>query len=682
MCYNAPPVGKFEAEESTTSTSFLSDLSESDDTEEELPIRKAIVQNISENSTKMEEDTAEIHGKDRASILPESTSRKLATTRCEATLAAIDDLEFQKYLDFTIEKPQSMERKEVWVSRLFNAFCHKAKVENPFPLSGSLVCGFIHFLAVPCGYALNGIEAVVVPCLRHLHIQKCGSEDKGTVMMIKKTLRALRSNPKVKLHGKGKEPLCSFDLAELISRIPDRLDTKLQEASLFLFALHSGARALTCSNLTWGDIKRVDATDLTTGVWRVIVILRVTKGNPNWDHPICIEGWPDQKNPLDVVYYLNQFCITVHKKSLLQISDRTSGPNEFDEQTVWQMSKEAMRGRLKRRLEQAGFPARLWSFHSFRSGHICSALLAAGGDPGRRGNVLDVTAVVAGWKARGRAQRGYIKVVTEKQIVCSRLLGLGIGMAQEKSKEDNPVLQPTDTTPPTSSQFIYAVNSKAAAEGYVHSPASTEEFHLITLKQPNFSLRMYTDALRRQFASYFPIDGCKKAIVHHRHNCFTRVLVEFARNAQKGPTDYQSLIRTGRAIVTDRLSSGEDPKLLAAEMIKKVYDMGDDPQLVPDPRVYHVRYPFRPEIQRETVTGRTGKVSRHRVRWTPEEDALLIETRKLGKQFAEIRTELEKYGRQSEDANHRWKVLIRSQPDLSQYKVHTGRKAKSTKKQS
>ena len=680
MSFKAAVESTYEQQDSSSSESFLSELSESDDIQEEVPITKMIIQNIHKEFKKIEESTDKATEKEAIDVAPDTKQEKRFTTRCEAALAEMDDEEFTKYLDFTLEKPESMRRKEVWVSSLYHAFCQKGKVANPFPLSGPLVCGFLHFLAVRCGYALNGIESIIVPCLRHIHVDKCGTEDKGVVQMMKRAIRALRSNPSVKIHGTGKQPLCSFDVAELISRIPDSLDTKHQEASLFLFALHSGARALTCANVLWGDIKRVDSSDTTTGVWRVIIILRVTKGNPNWNHPICIEGWPTRKNALDVVYYLNQLSITTHKKTLLEITQRSSGPNEFDTSQIWNMSPDAMRGRVKRRLEQCGFPAALWSFHSFRSGHICSALLAAGGDSSRRGNVLDITAVVAGWKPRGRAQRGYVKQVAEKQIVCSRLLGLGIGLAQTDSKKP-PETASTQANPPSTSGILYAVSTQSAAEGYVHSPQSTEEFHLITLKPPNFSLTMYTNVLRRKFATFFPSEGCKKAIVHYRHNCFNRVLGLLGREADKKSGSYYDGIRAGRAIIRDRLMAGEDPTLLAHFMISKVYDLGLDPQIVPDPAEYCKKGRAQLDISRPLVTGRTGKTSRHRISWTSDEDELLIMTRKEGKRFSEIRGELAKWNRLSEDANQRWKVLVAKNPQLAAYRAAVGRKAKSQRKQ-
>ena len=122
-------------------------------------------------------------------------------------------------------------------------------------------------------------------------------------------------------------------------------------------------------------IVQVDATDTTRGVWRVIVILKVTKGNPAWNHPVCLERFPNRQHPLDVVYYLNRYSLSVTQKSLVEITKRSERQNAFDSSPVWPLQRDAMRERIKRRLAECGFPPALWSFHSLRSDHICSAQL-------------------------------------------------------------------------------------------------------------------------------------------------------------------------------------------------------------------------------------------------------------------------------------------------------------------
>ena len=75
------------------------------------------------------------------------------------------------------------------------------------------------------------------------------------LQLIKRKLLTLSKDPNVKQRGKGKEPLCWFDVEELIWRIPNGFKSKNMEASLFLFALHTGSRAMTCDGVWWCDIQ-------------------------------------------------------------------------------------------------------------------------------------------------------------------------------------------------------------------------------------------------------------------------------------------------------------------------------------------------------------------------------------------------------------------------------------------
>lgn len=47
------------------------------------------------------------------------------------------------------------------------------------------------------------------------------------------------------------------DVKKIIESTPDWVCTKKSEACLFLFALYTGARAISCSNIKVGDVERV-----------------------------------------------------------------------------------------------------------------------------------------------------------------------------------------------------------------------------------------------------------------------------------------------------------------------------------------------------------------------------------------------------------------------------------------
>ena len=100
----------------------------------------------------------------------------------------------------------------------------------------------------------------------------------------------LGRNPAVPKAGVGKPPLSSFDVGELVKRTPDTISTKELEASLFRFALHTGSPALSCENILLGDLQQLEV-DEESGLACLVVLLRVTKGNPGWNHPVTGESY-------------------------------------------------------------------------------------------------------------------------------------------------------------------------------------------------------------------------------------------------------------------------------------------------------------------------------------------------------------------------------------------------------
>ena len=402
---------------------------------------------------------------------PEEEQQDTHKTLFHATMSTMTIEELTVFLVESEERCEDTKRKEAWVLTLYGSWCRTLKVIM-FPLEQKYVCPFIRFLALKCGYALSGIKLIVVPCLRHLNYAYTKSEDPGIVDALKHVIKTLERNPHVKKAGPGKPPLLSFDVAELIKRIPDTLSFKAMEASLFLFALHTGSRAITCENIHYGDI--VGITDDPRGAIRVTIMENVTKGDYSWNHLVTIEGFTDISHPLDAVYWLNKHTVSSIGMTLRQIADRSYGPHTFDNQTVWPLARDAMRERIKTRLVQAGFPKGRWSFHSLRSGHICTCLVAAGADPEKRTAVLEVTAIVAGWQVYGRAQRGYIKHVAERTIVSSRLIGAGVNLHPELAKATpSPAPQaplshrdPSPSPSPTSSTSTLNIKT-----GDYHAPA-------------------------------------------------------------------------------------------------------------------------------------------------------------------------------------------------------------------
>lgn len=222
----------------------------------------------------------------------------------------------------------------------------------------------------------------------------------------------------------GKEPLIPADVDRIIACTPEGLPSKAAEAALWNFALNTGARGLTCENMTVGDIIDVRASGDHPGSLLVTVNLRVTKGKPNWNQHVTVEGSPSSKsNNLNVVYWLNEHLKSKFGLDLTRFNSwRGKLSNETANARIWTWSRDSMREFIKSRSVSAGYPEGLFGFHSFRSGFISSALIKCGSNGEHLRAALELCAVVGDWKPFQRAQMGYVKRSTIKTIVSTRLV--------------------------------------------------------------------------------------------------------------------------------------------------------------------------------------------------------------------------------------------------------------------
>ena len=566
-------------------------------------------------------------------------------TLADSALNRITDAELSELLSQKPEKPESARKKEVWVESLYAKFA--ARTKQPFKLSDAPnvahLCAFVRFLALYARYALSGIKQVVIPALRHMISEHHPELDKPLAVEFACTVKELLRNPTVRKAGTGKPPLCTFDVAEIIRRTPDTISSKEMEASLFLFALHTGSRALTCEHILLADLQQLEL-DEESGLACLVINQRVTKGNPAWNHPVTVEGYIDKAHELDVIYHLNLHVKKSWNMDLISlVSMDESAP--LRKEKLWPLNRDTMRERLKTRLIQTGFPTHTWAFHSLRSGFICSSLLVAGADPSRRTATLEHTAVVAGWKVYGRAQRQYIKTVAEKMIVCSRLLGLGIGLRENPQLEANP---------------------HVASGGFTRIPANSEQFHGFKFREPNFNISMFHHAIREIFNKPF-LEGAGDPLSAraYANSCWTAVLVEMGRKLLEGEkSTYIQQRRRGRAELDRRLiDAKEDPEKLGKELLDLLPALKIDPK-TPREKKHARSKPVTPSVpERQKIFGRTGKWSRQRKAWTTTEDRIIATYKREhpdGK-FSEVLAELP--GRTRADVTSHWKYMSRVHPE-------------------
>lgn len=130
-------------------------------------------------------------------------------------------------------------------------------------------------------------------------------------------------------------------------------------------------------------------------------------------------------DPLRCIY---EHVLKFHGFDLLQRNIAELSGN-IGQVSLFGLSEEALRERFKSAASKAGYPDGLLSFHSLRSGFLCSALIKSGTDESARTAVLEQTAFVAGWVPGGRAQIGYVKENGKRTIISTNLV-----LPEKKSK--------------------------------------------------------------------------------------------------------------------------------------------------------------------------------------------------------------------------------------------------------
>lgn len=322
-------------------------------------------------------------------------------------------------LDPPRQIPESTLKKWRWVLGIYEGY-FKAVEKKGFPLEAEVVNGFINLMVMEGAYAMKSVECIVLPCLKSLNKEITGQEvcprQWTKIHKFSACLRKLAPKPD---GNHCKEPAILQDVVRIIDHMPEVYHDKAREAAAFLFSLNTGARALTTASVLLRDIVKVTASDKEGGLL-VQVRLNVTKGTTEWRHGVTISGNPSVKETANTVYWLDeylkkQFKLSLHSRKQWVLASHANT-------TLFGLSPDCLRERFIRAAAHCGFPPHMLSYHSLRSGFLCSALITAGSSEDQRRAVLESTAFVAGWKPGGEAQLLYVKECLRRVIVCTRLV--------------------------------------------------------------------------------------------------------------------------------------------------------------------------------------------------------------------------------------------------------------------
>jgi hypothetical protein len=530
------------------------------------------------------------------------------TTRAQAALESLSDIELENLMVVGPRYSASTLKKHAWVRPMYESFT-KAYDYEPWPLNYLVASAFINFLAISARYAISSIEDVFIPSLKRINIEVTGQEISHEVYdHLKLALKNAKRDVTSLKTSTSKSPAIAVDVQRIISCTPDGRMQKATEASLWLFGLCTGSRAITCSSIKLADITHVYSNSEKRGMYFVQIRLKVTKGCQNSDHEVTLEGYPKQKSIMDPVYWLEKHLM----KRRLSLLQHQYWPDSVKDDSLWGMSKDVMREAFQNAAEKAGFPRKLFGFHSLRSGFICSALLKAGTDSNEVKAVLENTAFVAGWLPNQPAQLRYVSTCAKRTIVSSRLV---------LQDENNNVIDPHLTN----SETFHGITLK--------EPCWNEESNYQTFlhKMRDFIGKRYNDTQQQR---YF-----ERKVLTKAYGLYVKSIPQLEQEVQdklKAKDDNCDIERArfkhARKYIAKVLSNdfGQLNSLIKT-IAGYVIDSNKGEMIInfAGPRSYSTPVPDGRE--RITATGH-----RKRIRWTPDEDRILIEGRQSGKTYVEL----------------------------------------------
>ena len=344
-----------------------------------------------------------------------------------------DDLEMDA-IDDAVRFSESTQHKMELSFRVWSHICG-AREWNPEDkeVSDERLLQFIVLcLHRDCGvcYSLYSFRDVYVPMLFRYFDANGYTYSGGIRERIKHKIQAMVKNGDLSADQipkeQGKEPMCEWDIQFIASVYPKGCSDRVQVMSWMTVGLHTGVRGISLATTYWEDMKVVEPVPEAPHFKQITLVFRETKGDHNWNHPITIEGsvLNVATGSSDPVYWLSQLV----KEQLGHETELTQATVSLKGRVFACDSQSTMSERINSVAVYCGYPSRMFSCHSLRSGFLCTALLKHAVDTGKEVNFPEVwnkCALVAGWHVRSRHQEKYCKSAFLRCIVSSRLIQAG-----------------------------------------------------------------------------------------------------------------------------------------------------------------------------------------------------------------------------------------------------------------
>ena len=503
----------------------------------------------------------------------------------------------------------SVQKQNKMTSDIYDSFISQMKTLVDYPVSALAAVAFLTWLERSDRLCARTIDQVIWASLCRLNILRVHAHiDPYTKSCARAKIAQIYRNKKCKPSGMGMHPLIPDDLSRIIIAFPKQSSRAALLASLFLFALSTGARGDSCSHVRLGDF--LNLTRNCKGDCLIGVRLTKLKSRPGQYLDLTLAGRVDVESSIDVVYWLNKYLIQRFNSSLEEVcSPEKTRPTAFYTQKLWPYSTDSMSQALKSSMRAAGFNPAGFGFHSFRSGFLASVLSVATAKGGSFHDTMTMAALITGWNPLSAIQLNYIKQTTRRNLVTTNLIGV--------------TDTPSHFRPPTF-KVPEALESPTGAGNYVLQ--SSLDFHHLDKLEPVEQHRSFAFEVKRLLGEKIRIPSASPLsnynyLTTSYHWCLTQFARTELGSDLSGLETYNSLRMKGMGIVDRRLKSNPNSGPAIADEMYSMLKAKDKLKTTLPTDYYRTDYICKGPT-RQSITTALNKKRRARIEWSKEEEAI------------------------------------------------------------
>ena len=467
-----------------------------------------------------------------------------------------------------------------------------------YPITQMSLATFLIWLAESGRYTAKTLETVTYYSLCRLNILRTGAPiDRSAQQSALALLRKFRSDTEMKKPRGGMEPIIPDDVSRMVDVMDKGLLITPALASLFNFAMATGARGNSCGEVRLCDLgplyENPDGTSL------LVVRIVKLKARPHETLQLSLAGHIDTESTIDVLYWLDQhlhrnFGITL--RELVYANQSGSSPRT---QKLWPYSTDSMTRYVKTRLEAAGIPAAKFGFHSFRSGFMAACIIQAERKGESIEDVLTRVAIITGWRPLDRVQFQYLRDAVRRRMVTTDMIG----------------------TTKTES-FMLAASFEPKGEA---NHANTFQFHNIPERPPQPRRQAYILQIKRSLGKLIYVRSASKvANKRYLDSCFdwclTQLAIEEAAESHQRGTSLSSI---GRQILEERMTDDVGKIVeMARTFFEKLQRHNKLKTTLLEPT--HFLKEMKASEHRE-LTPYAGRERRKPIAWSKEEEDIFLD---------------------------------------------------------